>query len=563
MMTRVVRVTVFGTWLTTIVLLASTATAGTIYVDDDAPSDPGHGDPTVSDPAENGTAAHPFDAIQEAIDAAGAGDIVELADGTYAGAGNRDLDFAGKAFTVRSASGDAAVCTINCEGAGRGLVFDDAEGPDSKIEGLTITGGHGYGGGVYCGGASPTLINCVIRGNVADYNGGGIVCADGGHPTLTECTISDNRADGGGAGVYCYLSSNPTLLACTITGNTGYSGVGVACYESGPTLTGCVISANRASNSGAGISCREDSNLTLIGCTIVDNVADNDGGGIRCTNSSPLILRCRIEANTAAGTWQAGIGGGVCCEDGSKPTIVNCTICNNTIASRTEAGEGGGIGCHDSGPTLINCTISGNTADVGGGLYCVDGVPTLTNCILWGDVPQEIHAPSGVDMAYCDIQGIHANGIIDADPRFIDADGADNDPNTWEDNDFRLSAGSPTIDAGDNAAVPTDTQDLDGDGDTTEATPVDLGGNARFFDDASAPDTGAGGPPLVDMGAYEYAPGASGGPTPGSDGAPGIVPAATPAIGACPLASSLALTLALVGLGRSYRQRAGVQCRSA
>ena len=68
-----------------------------LYVDDDAPNDPGHGDPTVSDPVEDGSADHPFDAIQEALDAASDGDTIIVRDGTYTGAGNRDIDFGGKA----------------------------------------------------------------------------------------------------------------------------------------------------------------------------------------------------------------------------------------------------------------------------------------------------------------------------------------------------------------------------------------------------------------------------------------------------------------------------------
>jgi len=43
--------------------------AKTLWVDDDAPADPAHGDTSVSDPSEDRTAEHPFDAIQEALDA--------------------------------------------------------------------------------------------------------------------------------------------------------------------------------------------------------------------------------------------------------------------------------------------------------------------------------------------------------------------------------------------------------------------------------------------------------------------------------------------------------------
>jgi probable HAF family extracellular repeat protein len=54
-----------------------------LYVDDDAPNDPGPGDPSISDPLEDGSKAHPFDAIQEAIDAALCRDTVIVLDGTY------------------------------------------------------------------------------------------------------------------------------------------------------------------------------------------------------------------------------------------------------------------------------------------------------------------------------------------------------------------------------------------------------------------------------------------------------------------------------------------------
>jgi len=53
-------------------------------------------------------------------------------------------------------------------------------------------------------------------------------------------------------------------------------------------------------------------------------------------------------------------------------------------------------------------------------------------------------------------------------------------------------------------AVPADTADLDGDGNTTERTPYDLDGKPRFVDDLFTPDTGVPGSPVVDMGAYEF-----------------------------------------------------------
>ena len=403
------------------------------FVDVPCTADAGNGTPPVVDmgayefqvrtlhvPSEYAT-------IQAAIDAAGWCDIVEIADGTYTGTGNKDLDFGGKVITVRSVSNDPALCIIDCEDNGRGFHFHSGEGPDSVVQGLTITNGHvdsgsGGGGGVYCSFSDPTLTNCVISRNTAD--------------------------DGGG--VYCYFSF--------------------------PTLTDCQIAENSTSNRG---------------------------GGVNCEGSNPTLTNCAITGNSSVQH-----GGGVCCNDTTYPTLTNCIIADNSSID----GRGGGVWCgFESNATLATCTITGNTAGIaGGGIYCDLSSPTLTNCILWNDAPDEIgSSPAGPVVRYSLVQGgagepWFGTGCIDADPRFVDPNGPDNDPNTWQDNDFRLLAFSPCIDAGDNASVPADTLDLDGDGDTAEATPWDLDQAPRFVDDPGMADTGNGTPPIVDMGAYEF-----------------------------------------------------------
>ncbi len=102
-------------------------------------------------------------------------------------------------------------------------------------------------------------------------------------------------------------------------------------------------------------------------------------------------------------------------------------------------------------------------------------------------------------MTYCGIQDWTSGGTgnIDSDPQFVrnPGPGLDGIWCTADDNygDLRLRISSPCIDAGDNAAVPA--------GVTT-----DLGGNYRFIDIVSKPDTGSGTAPIVDMGAYEAQP---------------------------------------------------------
>ncbi len=302
--------------------------------------------------------------IQAAIDAClpSEGDEVVIADGTYTGDGNRDLDFRGKAITVRSASGDAAACVIDCEGEGRGFFFHSGEGTDSVVEGLMITNGSASGGAVFCYGSSPTLANCTISGNSAD-DGGGVYCYSGS-PTLTNCTISGNSADDG-AGVYCYASS-PTLANCTITGNSARrDGGGVYCYRSSPMLTNCKISENSAYNVGGGVYCDWYSSPTLTNCTISGNSAYDGGGGICCAYSSPTLTNCTISGNLAY-----AYGGGVYCYE-SSPTLTNCVVWSNAPQA-VYVNANGGI------PFAAFCNIEGGTGQPWFGEGCVDVAPLLT-----------------------------------------------------------------------------------------------------------------------------------------------------------------------------------------
>ena len=88
--------------------------------------------------------------IQAAIDAATHGDTVLVADGTYYGVGNKNLDFKGKAIKLRSENGPGS-CVIDCEKSGRGFYFHSNEKEDSVVAGITVTNGfleYRPGGGI-------------------------------------------------------------------------------------------------------------------------------------------------------------------------------------------------------------------------------------------------------------------------------------------------------------------------------------------------------------------------------------------------------------------------------
>jgi len=181
------------------------------------------------------------------------------------------------------------------------------------------------------------------------------------------------------------------------------------------------------------------------------------------------------------------------------------------VLSANSAIQGGAYFGLNASLTAINCTLVGNQASWdGGGIYILGGdVLTLTNSILWGNSDawgtgelSQIFNYGGWGanppvINFTDVQGwtgtLGGVGNFGADPLFVDADGADNIPGT-EDDDLRLAASSPCIDAGDNEGVP---------GEIT----TDLLGNPRFIDAPDTADTGNGAAPIVDMGAFEFLPG--------------------------------------------------------
>jgi hypothetical protein len=122
--------------------------------------------------------------IQAGINAAQEGDTVLVADGTYKGIGNKDLDFRGKNIVVASKNG-AQNCLIDCEGSGRGFYFHHGESAYSVVSGFTITNGNAPypgGGGILCENSSPTIRDCIIVENSSLLGGGVLVSVPPPHP---------------------------------------------------------------------------------------------------------------------------------------------------------------------------------------------------------------------------------------------------------------------------------------------------------------------------------------------------------------------------------------------
>lgn len=278
--------------------------------------------------------------------------------------------------------------------------------------------------------------------------------------------------------------------------------VGTAVLE-GFTISGG--NAKAALNWDGGGLINVGGRLRVIKCRISGNSASSYGGGVfNYMFGDSALTNCSIVGN------RAHYGGGLENRYLSEAALINCELVGNTAV------HGGGMGNSGADAELINCSISGNEVEGrGGGLFNrFDTDVTVSNSILWGNAAVEgpqvtLWYNSVLTMTYCDLEGgeqdvnvvesvlVWGTGNIEGDPCFA-APGYRDMNGIWLGGDYRLRAGSPCIDAGDDASIPLDADDLDGDGNKVELIPIDLGGEVRIVDGDKDGNS------VVDMGAYEF-----------------------------------------------------------
>ncbi|MEM7011969.1 MAG: right-handed parallel beta-helix repeat-containing protein [Verrucomicrobiota bacterium] len=302
-----------------------------------------------------------YKTIQAAIDAAGEGDSVKIAEGTY-----RERLQLRKGVVVRGLE-EAKNTILDAGGESPGVVM--AEG--SKLIGLTVTNAGKFDQAVYDKHHKERGENLTNEQGAVGVEGSAPAIQVDVTATIMACIVHDN----GHAGIGVSGEGNKSLIKGNLVYRNMGGGIGIA-NEAEPMVTDNECFENLR----AGIGCRA-SNPKIVGNRCHHNV--RAGIGIR-EGAKPLVAN-----NLCYENRRAGIGNRM---RGTAPTIRENKCFKNGMAgigTRNEASpliEGNecyenklaGIGSMDNAkPTIVGNTIYGNEMAAIGFDACQSGVAVI------------------------------------------------------------------------------------------------------------------------------------------------------------------------------------------
>ncbi len=304
-----------------------------------------------------------FATIQEAIDAAVDGESVVLADGTFTGDGNRDLDFKGKEITIHSQSGNAKYCIIDCQADAdhphRGFFFGSGETANSVLKNVTIRNAWStYGGGMRIDSANPTIQGVIFDGN-GGGDGGAIILANAS-PVIEDCIFEDNEVTDAGGAIYAN-ASYPQISGCVFKGNSAHWGGGALYNQhAGPNLIDCRFENNHSNYWGGAVHSRySESNPHFNNCLFVGNNAPYGGVAYGREESYPTFTDCTFSGNYSS--------------NGAVAHLVSSALINLTRSIAVFSTDGSAVTTDGTGTAYVFCSdVYGNA----GGDW-VDGLDGL------------------------------------------------------------------------------------------------------------------------------------------------------------------------------------------
>ncbi|MCB0190736.1 MAG: right-handed parallel beta-helix repeat-containing protein [Anaerolineae bacterium] len=356
----------------------------------------------------------PCATVQQAIDAADAGDEIRVASGRYTDTNSRTEDvprtqaiYLNKSVTLQggftttnwvAADAVSNPTIIDAQGAGRVLRV-----PGNVTIVATVSGFH------------------MMGGTATDDNGGGAVLNVNGTLILENNQIYGNEVNssgliGGGGVAQRNSTASTSLLHNRIYSNT--------------------VVGSDARGGGVNII---SGTFVLQANEIFSNTADSIGGGVIVLDSVVGSSENNLIYNN---TSLSGGGGGIAIGSGNV-TIINDTVYGNNAP----LGNGGGIfvgGASTANVAITNTLIVSNTANSGGGIFgSAVGVESVAYTTLSGNAPDNFAGTMANP-----IPGDNNNTTY---PEFVDP------PNF----DLHLSPSSPAINSGTDVAL---TFDFEGEG---------------------------------------------------------------------------------------------------
>jgi predicted outer membrane repeat protein len=177
---------------------------------------------------------------------------------------------------------------------------------------------------------------------------------------------------------------------------------GIVLQDSSVELNDSVVSGNRSSGNGGGISAEQKYGVSLANSTVSGNTAGGAGGGI-------FAKYVQLVDSTVSGNSSQGPGGGIAIYGyAAGINASNSTIAGN--ASHGTTGRGGGVYVSEyAQASFSNCTIAGNSGPAsltGAGIF-VHGTAehppasrlALSSTIVAGNIAGKYYQNIGADLA--------------------------------------------------------------------------------------------------------------------------------------------------------------------
>lgn len=339
---------VLALMLCLVVSLPAASIASTIYVKYDAPG------------GDNGTSwIDAYVDLQSALAVADSSDTVLVAVGTYTPTPGTDrtatfametgvavfggFEGAEGSFAERDIRNHATILSGAIGGASKTdnsyhVVTAIGVGASAVLDGFYVVDGYaksagdlGFGGGVFCDGASPTLRNVQIALNNAS-NGGGMLCRNGSSPLMVNVALIDNQAGLGGA---------------------------MLCQTSSPRLVNATVARNSATVRGGAFN-HASSTLEAVNSVLWDNTAPTNPLTFNSGSGQPSFEYSLVQGSGGSGSWNGTIGADLGHNIDADAELADCggSVRLASTSPAIDAGDG-------TVPELLSIDLTGEARVVG------------------------------------------------------------------------------------------------------------------------------------------------------------------------------------------------------